>query len=135
MLFNFSTNNAREEADVNMAISIEEFANRSGMDLAKAIMCCADSKELCIDCLKEFADGTRQDKLETLYNEKNWKNYTVEVHSMKSSSRMLGFDELGDLAEKLQYAAEKEDYDYIMGNHSYFMGKMRELVDNVKDLS
>ena len=40
---------------------------------------------------------------------KDWKNYTVEVHSLKSSSRQIGAMKLGDRAAALEAAGNAED--------------------------
>jgi chemotaxis protein histidine kinase CheA len=42
-----------------------------------------------------------------------WKEYTVEVHSLKSSSRQIGAEELADLAQRMEAAGNAGEIDSI----------------------
>ncbi len=53
-------------------------------------------------------DSRIQD-IETAYDSKDLYTYTIKVHSLKSTARILGAKELSKLAEKLEYAGEKPD--------------------------
>ncbi len=44
---------------------------------------------------------------------KDWKNYTIEVHALKSSSLSVGAIKLSELAKKLELAGKSGDYDVI----------------------
>ncbi|WP_051205696.1 response regulator [Butyrivibrio sp. FC2001] len=41
------------------------------------------------------------------------KNFTIKVHSLKSSSRIVGINNLAELAEKLEKAGDENDIDFI----------------------
>ena len=45
-----------------------------------------------------------------------WRDYTIEVHALKSASRQIGALELADLAEKMENAGNAEDTDAIHQN-------------------
>ena len=47
---------------------------------------------------------------------KDWVNYTVEVHALKSASRQIGANELADMAMELERAGHENDIDYINDN-------------------
>ncbi|MDE6913464.1 MAG: Hpt domain-containing protein, partial [Lachnospiraceae bacterium] len=47
------------------------------------------------------------------YETENWKNYTVEVHALKSSSRQIGAMELARKAELLERAGNELDLETI----------------------
>jgi CheY-like chemotaxis protein len=47
--------------------------------------------------------------------------YRIAVHSVKGSSRGVGADELGNLAEKLEQAAKQGDIDFIKANNGPFI--------------
>ncbi|MBO4375524.1 MAG: response regulator [Lachnospiraceae bacterium] len=75
------------------------------------------------DLLKIFhdsIDGNIKD-LNRLYDEKDWKNYTIKVHALKSSSRIIGAMELGEEAQSLERAGKEGDVDYICSRHGAFM--------------
>ncbi|MCR4654827.1 MAG: response regulator [Lachnospiraceae bacterium] len=54
--------------------------------------------------------------IEDAYKDGDIKLYTVKVHALKSSARIIGADELSKLAESLENAGNKEDMDFIHAN-------------------
>ena len=44
----------------------------------------------------------------------DWVNYTIRVHSLKSTSRVIGAEQLGDEAAALEAAGDKRDIPFIM---------------------
>ncbi|MDE7280238.1 MAG: Hpt domain-containing protein, partial [Ruminiclostridium sp.] len=58
---------------------------------------------------------------------KEWKEYTIEVHALKSTSRQVGGDELADLAAELENAGKNMDIDFIEANTGKAMAMYREL--------
>ena len=47
------------------------------------------------------------------YNNNEWKEYTIEVHALKSTSRQIGAEELGELAFELEMAGKEGNIDLI----------------------
>ena len=45
-------------------------------------------------------------RIEKLYNEKDWKNYIIEVHALKSSSLNIGSKQLSELAKELELSGK-----------------------------
>ena len=70
----------------------------------------------------------RTDKLEKSLADSDWKNYAVYIHSLKSTSKMIGAAELSSKAARLEEAANGEDADFIKENHA-------EAADAYKDLA
>ena len=73
--------------------------------------------------LKIFHDSipAKYGELSDCYEREDWKNYTVKIHALKSSARLVGALELGDKAEKLEAAGKEEDIQYIRDNHEKVM--------------
>ena len=61
------------------------------------------------------------ERLTKEYDQKDWENYTIHVHALKSSSRLIGEDELAALAESLEKAGDNGDTDYIRKHHTEFL--------------
>ena len=59
----------------------------------------------------------KRDELKELYQSANWKDYSIKVHALKSTSLTIGAEELSDCAKKLEAAGKKEDTEYIRKNH------------------
>lgn len=84
--------------------------------LTEALMYCAGSEDFYVECLKEFCENRRKELIQQLFDSENWNEYTVQVHGLKSASKTLGFETLGNLAEQMEYAAKKQETAYIQEN-------------------
>lgn len=71
-------------------------------------------------------------RIKKSYETKNYDDYTLIVHSLKSNARMIGDNELGNLAEKLQYAGEDRDIEVIDSDTSKLLDMYKELVEFIK---
>jgi CheY-like chemotaxis protein len=58
----------------------------------------------------------KKELIRSFYEAQDWKNYTIEVHALKSASRQIGAKALGDLAAKLEKAANDKEYGIIVEN-------------------
>jgi signal transduction histidine kinase/CheY-like chemotaxis protein/HPt (histidine-containing phosphotransfer) domain-containing protein len=58
----------------------------------------------------------KKELIRSFYEKQDWKNYTIEVHALKSASRQIGAKALGDLAAKLEKAANDKEYGIIVEN-------------------
>ena len=70
---------------------------------------------------------TKADEIERLYREKDWKNYTIKVHALKSSARIIGANELSSLAEALENAGNGNNLAFIDENTPELLEKYRAL--------
>ncbi len=57
--------------------------------------------------------------------------YTVKVHALKSSARIIGAMELSDMAQKLEDAGNANDKEYIDSNSSAFLNAYRAFKDKL----
>lgn len=61
-----------------------------------------------LEAMKVFYDGLT-DTIETInafYNAEDWHDYTIKVHALKSSARIIGAKKLSKLAERLEAAGD-----------------------------
>lgn len=75
---------------------------------------------------------TNSNRIKNSYENHNIEDYTIIVHSLKSNSRMIGDNELGDFAEELQYAGQGRDMDKINANTSRLLEMYANLVETIK---
>ncbi|MBQ9277108.1 MAG: DegV family EDD domain-containing protein [Lachnospiraceae bacterium] len=67
------------------------------------------------------------------YSDEDWDNYTIKVHALKSSAKLIGAMELAESAEKLEMAGKEKDAEYIHANHESFIKdyiNFEEVLDN-----
>ena len=60
-------------------------------------------------------------EIETFYKQKEFKSYTISVHALKSSARIIGAKKLSFLAEKLEKAAKENDISFIEENTNHLL--------------
>ena len=65
------------------------------------------------------------DEIEKHFNNEDWTNYTIKVHALKSSARIIGAVDFGEEAQKLENAGKSGDYKYLNANNYAFMEKYK----------
>lgn len=90
-----------------------------------------------LSLLKVFYESMDEvsEELERFYSEEDLREYTIRIHSLKSSARIIGADMLGDEAQRLENAGKKEDRIYIRDHHDAFMKKYRQLEEPLSFIS
>ena len=67
-------------------------------------------------------------------DEENWKEYSVIVHAIKSSSRMTGAAELSELAADLEKAADSGDVYRIKDETGRLLEQYRTACDAIREV-
>ena len=67
------------------------------------------------------------------YANKDWNNYGVYVHSLKSTSKMIGATALSEIAAGLEAAAGKEDVAAIDAEHDKMCKLYEDVVSEITD--
>ena len=85
------------------------------------------SFEAYMPLLKLFYESLdeKADEIEHFYAEENIKDYTIKVHALKSSARLIGAAGFGEEAQQLEKAGKSEDMEYIRAHHKAFIEKFR----------
>ena len=96
---------------------------------------CMNEESIYKEVLYEYASEAdeRYGFMEKYYNEKDWKNYSVYVHSLKSSSKTIGVMDLYEMAANLEKASKENDSETIERNHAKAMTRYRKIVDVIKN--
>ena len=63
----------------------------------------------------------KHDHIQSLFEEKSWKNYIIEVHALKSSSLTIGSKKLSDLAKELELAGKAGNFSLIEEKNAELM--------------
>ncbi|MCR5279557.1 MAG: response regulator [Lachnospiraceae bacterium] len=89
-----------------------------------------------IHSLKDFYDTIEHNAqvIEDAYNAGDIRLYTVKVHALKTSARIVGAGELSVLAEKLEEAGKKEDMNFIKANTEKLMTDFRAYKEKLSKL-
>ncbi len=93
-----------------------------GIDASEALKN-SGSEESLRSVLKLFYESA-EDKAEELdgyYKAEDWENYTIKVHALKSSARLVGAQRIAQESEKLEFAGKDKDIEFIKKNHEQLM--------------
>ncbi|MBR4719054.1 MAG: response regulator [Lachnospiraceae bacterium] len=113
----------------------DEYLDIYGIDVLGGIRNCGSFEDY-KPILKIFYDSIdlKAEELEKLYTSENWVDYTIKVHALKSSARIIGAADFGDLAYSLEKAGNERNIDFIRTNHEGLMKEYRRFKEELFDL-
>ena len=84
---------------------------------------CQGDEALYRAILGEYLQGaeTHMADLRKYYEAGDWKNYGIQVHTLKSTSRTIGAESLSAMAAELEKASNREDEEFIRRTHGIMM--------------
>ena len=89
-------------------------------------------RELLWEYARDAEAKTRD--IEAAHRARDWKNYGIRVHSLRSTSRMIGASELSQLAARLESAADGGREAEIDGSHAELLDRYGEVTDAIRTL-
>ena len=95
----------------------------AGISSKTGLKYCRNDKDFYRSLLMGFVQEADNKKkaIENAFQEKDWKNYGIHVHSLKSTSGMLGALRLSETAAGLEAAAKENNGELIRKNHHGMM--------------
>ena len=132
---------AEEEPEVPVIRPAEEKdfiseLRKSGIDTDAGLKYCVGDKEFYKSLLLQFASEA-PDKIASMknyYQIRDWHNYEILVHALKSTSKMIGVSGLSDKAKALEKAAKDNDEGYILANHETMIKDYGKITAEVRDM-
>ncbi len=71
----------------------------------------------------------KEEELQRFYAEEDIQNYTIKVHALKSSARIIGATGFSEKAQKLEDAGKRGDIAYIKENHEAFIAEFKSFAE------
>ena len=102
------------------------------LDIELAFTYCMEDEELFLEMIDEYLIWETPNELDGYFEAKNWKNYEIAVHALKSTSLNIGAKELSEHAKALEFAAKNSDIEYIKEHHSEVMDEYHKLIEDLK---
>ncbi len=105
-----------------------------GIDVEKGIELLGDI-ETYNSILSDFLDGyhDRMKRIDEYKNASDMQNYAIEVHSLKSDSKYLGFMRLADLAYQHEMNSKAGALTSVMNNYSAFITEANKTYQIAKE--
>lgn len=100
----------------------------SEIDVKTGLRYCLN-EEMYQEILREYIKSDKEIKLEDYYHAKDWKEYRVLIHALKSTSLTIGAIALSEEAKALETAAKNGEEDYILSHHQSVMEHYRSLLE------
>ncbi|MCR5640946.1 MAG: response regulator [Lachnospiraceae bacterium] len=140
---------AEEEAasEPETSVHISPLAGITSIDYESAIQNCG-SEELLMQVLTEYVTmvPTKSADIEKFWQARDYDNYTVLVHALKSSSRLIGALRLSELAAELEAAGDRvrggdesgaieidEKTPEMLGMYRSYFDKLSPLISNEQE--
>lgn len=82
-----------------------------------------------------YSEGSYKcERLEMFYDAKDWKNYMIEAHSLKSTAANIGASELSEQAARHEAAAKSGNYAFIESDGRRLTACYRSLLEALKEV-
>ncbi len=123
-------NGAAEAGNAGLYAPMRE----AGIDPKTGLRYCQHDDALYQTLLREYVQSA-EDKSRSMlvwYETRNWKEYGILVHALKSTSRMIGAAALSERAAAMEEAAKREDEAFIRREHAGLMEQYGEVVQAVR---
>ena len=116
----------REEGNADIPPELSKLDEEKWIDVNSGIKN-SGSIEAYIPVLRIFYNtlNEKADELERLFSQGDLENYTIKVHALKSSARIIGASGFGEKAQKLEDAGKIPDIGYIKDHNDSFIEEYR----------
>ena len=108
---------------------------KSGIDTDAGLKYCVGDKDFYRSLLVQFA-AESTDKIASMKNYftiRDWHNYEILVHALKSTSKMTGIFDLSEKALALEKAAKENDENYILNNHENMIRDYGSITADIRE--
>ena len=105
---------------------------KAGFDTASGIRFCNSDPEFYKEVLGEFAleHDSKSKKLNDFYDNNNWEEYSILIHSVKSAAKTIGADKLSGMAARLEAASKEKDVEILHEKH----GETMRMYDAISEI-
>ncbi len=106
----------------------------AGVNTGAGLKYCMDDEEFYKSLLIQFAGeyDEKMNSIKSYYGKKNWHDYEILVHALKSTSKMIGATDLSEKAKALEMAAKSSDEGFIVSNHDQAMMDYARICGEIK---
>ena len=111
-----------------------EFLEKNGVDVEKGLELLGDMdmyNETMEDFLKEVTK--KFNDLVSFKEKEDMENYAINVHSIKSDSKYLGFTKLAELAYDHELKSKENDVEYVNKNFDSLEKEYNRIIGIIKE--
>ena len=103
-------------------VIIDELRAMEGLDVERGIMYC-NGEDGYLEILRAYCEDWESNRayITDLFEKKDWKNYVIAVHGLKSTLFSIGVNKIAEMAKQLEFAGKENRINYIEENHAGLM--------------
>ncbi len=126
---NINIDKKEDKNDNTDKLTVDDLKN-NGIDVDHGLELLGDI-DMYNDTLKSFLDeiDDRINKLKLYKDTNNMKDYAINVHSLKSDSKYLGFMKLADIAYEHEMKSKENDSKFVNDNYEVLMTELNRVLD------
>ena len=108
-------------------------AKSIGLNVTAGVEYSCGDEDFYIELLTDYAKSADEKclSLASYLANKDLPNYRILIHSLKSSSRTIGADEVSALAKELEDASAKSNLEFVQGHHEKFVADYKALAAKI----
>ena len=103
------------------------------LDIDTALMYSGNDAELFIEIAQSYLKNDLTKKLNDFYENGDYENYRIKVHSLKSSSLNIGAINMSKLATEMDAAIKKGDTHYVILNNEALMKEYGHIIRGLRE--
>lgn len=104
------------------------------LDVETGLTYAADDEDLYIEILQSYAYDAQEEDIQKYYDAEDWTNYATLMHSVKSTSKTIGANEVSEMAKEMELAAKAGDIALVKEHHRRTMDAYLELLTKLRDI-
>ncbi|MGN0316939.1 MAG: ATP-binding protein [Lachnospira sp.] len=122
--------------EVDNTDNIQDYAEVDYIDVAAGVEA-SGGRDVYDMAVEEFAItlDSRAGEIEKFWNDGDIRNYTIQVHALKSAARLIGAMELSELAKELEQCGKEEDIETINARTPELLDMYRSLKPSLEILT
>ena len=103
------------------------------LDIDTALMYSGNDPELFMEIARSYRKNDLTEKLEKFYEQEDYENYRIKVHSLKSSSLNIGAINMSKLATEMDASIKKGDTHYVILNNENLMKEYKRIITGLSE--
>ena len=104
------------------------------INVASGLAYCNDNREFYLEILKLLYEEAPEqlNTLQALWDQQDYPNYIVHIHSLKTQLLNIGYVLLAEKAKSLEFAGKEERYEYITEHQETFIREYMALIKQLE---
>ena len=107
-----------------------------GIDYGAGMRYCMGSLSFYEEILNDFVKNydEKSKGLNSAYEDRDTDSYAIVAHSLKSTSKMIGANDLSVKARDMELSAKDKDISFVLDNHKELTDMYKKTVEDIKKL-